>query len=51
MLDRGGHLGVCDELDVLDFVLFCHGEFCAVGDELLRLDLAEIIAIVGEGQL
>jgi hypothetical protein len=38
-------------LDVLQLVLLCDGEVGAVGDQLLRLDLPEVIAVVGEGQL
>lgn len=49
--DAGGHLGVGDQLDVLQLVLLCDGEVGAVGDQLLRLDLSEIVAVVGEGQL
>jgi hypothetical protein len=48
VLDGGGHLGIGDQLHVLQFVLFCHGHFRAMGDELLGLDLPEIIAVVGE---
>ena len=39
-----------DELNILQFILLCHGQVSPVCDQLLRLYLSEIVAIIGEGQ-